>query len=360
MACLALNERLLPKEQRPETVLELLHDCAIPSMKGCSRKSSDCCPGPEPYSAASALNERLLPKEQRHWRAARGCAADLRALNERLLPKEQRRGVGVFQGDGGRPSMKGCSRKSSDTLNSLRQHIHMHPSMKGCSRKSSDMMATTDAPMNGALNERLLPKEQRPRADLPKSSATLGPSMKGCSRKSSDLDIHSSYHHSVRRPSMKGCSRKSSDATVATAKAPFIAPSMKGCSRKSSDLVGCGKVEIFCYFPSMKGCSRKSSDLTLSQQTIRESSLTLNERLLPKEQRRPGFPLAALYDAPLNERLLPKEQRPPPCIHSTGLCIPLNERLLPKEQRLPASLNPRRRFFPSMKGCSRKSSDVGE
>ena len=195
-------------------------------------------------------------------------------------------------------------------------------------------MATTDAPMNGALNERLLPKEQRPRADLPKSSATLGPSMKGCSRKSSDLDIHSSYHHSVRRPSMKGCSRKSSDRCATGRTRPpsqtlnerllpkeqrrwrieavnvlARSPSMKGYSRKSSDRI-LSTVSTAAMIPSMKGCSRKSSDEQQSG-ALCSYAPSLNERLLPKEQRR--------SDQHASKRLI---------------------------------------HVPSMKGCSRKSSDI--
>ena len=60
-------------------------------MKGCSRKSSDLG-GKKGYGVVvlDALNERLLPKEQRHreWEAL---VFKIFTLNERLLPKEQRR-----------------------------------------------------------------------------------------------------------------------------------------------------------------------------------------------------------------------------------------------------------------------------
>ena len=83
----------------------------------------------------------------------------------------------------------------------------------------------------------------------------------------------------------------------------------------------------------MKGCSRKSSDFVASAAS-RSTSCTLNERLLPKEQRRASLTGAWLGGQPLNERLLPKEQRP---------------------SAIDAYIKGDR---PSMKGCSRKSSDV--
>ena len=63
----------------------------------------------------------------------------------------------------------------------------------------------------------------------------------------------------------------------------------------------------------------------------------------------------------LNERLLPKEQRPETRPNSPAILSPLNERLLPKEQRPHNGHKVKVTFdWPSMKGCSRKSSDVGE
>jgi len=59
----SLNERLLPKEQRPGIVDDYV-SVGPPSMKGCSRKSSDPFSVYSPAIPAS-LNERLLPKEQR-------------------------------------------------------------------------------------------------------------------------------------------------------------------------------------------------------------------------------------------------------------------------------------------------------
>jgi len=85
---------------------------------------------------------------------------------------------------------------------------------------------------------------------------------------------------------------------------------------------------------------------------------TLNERLLPKEQRRERNVTLERFTHTLNERLLPKEQRLDKAQDTAIGALALNERLLPKEQRLarpvlhiPCSTSP------SMKGCSRKSSD---
>ena len=85
----------------------------------------------------------------------------------------------------------------------------------------------------------------------------------------------------------------------------------------------------------MKGCSRKSSDIRYRGPCRIRRRRTLNERLLPKEQRpryrmRPQKPQDA---PPLNERLLPKEQRRLPGLVLPRLVATLNERLLPKEQR---------------------------
>ena len=58
--------------------------------------------------------------------------------------------------------MKGCSRKSSDVCVDGGADVDGGPSMKGCSRKSSDPGERPENPLqNEALNERLLPKEQR-------------------------------------------------------------------------------------------------------------------------------------------------------------------------------------------------------
>ena len=110
--------------------------------------------------------------------------------------------------------------------------------------------------------------------------------------------------------------------------------------------------------PSMKGCSRKSSDPTINGLAI-NSSTTLNERLLPKEQRHWFYRLSRQVYHPLNERLLPKEQRrcaiPRACPRPLR---PLNERLPPKEQRHRRTLRRGTQVPPSMKGCSQKSSDI--
>jgi len=58
--------------------------------------------------------------------------------------------------------MKGCSRKSSDRDILQRAILLNLPSMKGCSRKSSDTAPAMRTPVRSSLNERLLPKEQRP------------------------------------------------------------------------------------------------------------------------------------------------------------------------------------------------------
>ena len=109
-------------------------------MKGCSRKSSDWTFN-NPGADGSTLNERLLPKEQRRPPVG----ADKLEVN---------------------PSMKGCSRKSSDAVT-----FHV----QGAS--------------NPALNERLLPKEQRLADGLYPVAYQVLPSMKGCSRKSSDREV---------------------------------------------------------------------------------------------------------------------------------------------------------------------------
>jgi len=109
----ALNERLLTKEQRPW----------MP---------------PVTISLRLALNERLLPKEQRHLGGLTLVPRKI-PLNERLLPKEQRRARIRENKSRPGPSMKGCSRKSSDT----------NPTW---------LLRSIKPP----LNERLLPKEQRP------------------------------------------------------------------------------------------------------------------------------------------------------------------------------------------------------
>ena len=58
----------------------------------------------------------------------------------------------------------------------------------------------------------------------------------------------------------------------------------------------------------MKGCSRKSSDKNAARMRVFQLA-TLNERLLPKEQRLLLLVFLSVPLFPLNERLLPKEQR---------------------------------------------------
>ena len=135
----ALNERLLPKEQRRYRALPDDGGGGWPSMKGCSRKSSDTTNHDGGAPATSTLNERLLPKEQRRGFSVDEAMSAAKALNERLLPKEQRRAFDAFA-------------QAERT----------------------------------ALNERLLPKEQRHRGAHVGWWLQDPPSMKGCSRKSSD------------------------------------------------------------------------------------------------------------------------------------------------------------------------------
>ena len=205
--------------------------------------------------------------------------------------------------------------------------------MKGCSRKSSDRCATgRTRPPSQTLNERLLPKEQRRWRIEAVNVLARSPSMKGYSRKSSDR-ILSTVSTAAMIPSMKGCSRKSSDEQQSGALcsyAPSLNERLLPKEQRRSDQHASKRL---IHVPSMKGCSRKSSDF------------------VPSLFARP-------LSRPLNERLLPKEQRLALQIHIGGIRPPSMKGCSRKSSDSPPVM-PRMRCLvrPSMKGCSRKSSD---
>ena len=86
---------------------------------------------------------------------------------------------------------------------------------------------------------------------------------------------------------MKGCSRKSSDVACGGRQTPWDRSLNERLLPKEQRLDFDHGEAVGDPLPSMKGCSRKSSDASLPL-GVRTQDLPLNERLLPKEQRRCG------------------------------------------------------------------------
>ena len=105
----------------------------------------------------------------------------------------------------------------------------------------------------------------------------------------------------------------------------------------------------------MKGCSRRSSDTTPPTQCSRYDSL--NEGLLPKEQRRVRRRLFRMVQQASMKGCSRRSSDRETHIDKALLNCRLNEGLLPKEQRQNLQGVARELALASMKGCSRRSSD---